>query len=89
MDELLTIISDAAMSHSWLMLALAVVLLAVPIVLKALGKSVPIVDQLLPVLVGLLKSLKKAPPPMADPPKEEEGVSNVVKIDREQDPPAK
>lgn len=86
MDELLTLISEAAASHSWVVLALALVLLAIPLVLKALGKSVPIVDQLLPALVGLLKGFKKKPAePEVKP--EDDGISNVVHIDKEKGPP--
>ena len=46
MDELLALINDAAASHNWPVVAGGVAVLAVPIVLKALGKSVPGLDQL-------------------------------------------
>ncbi len=44
-------------------IAAGIAVLAVPIVLKALGKNVPGLDQATPVIVGFLKKFKKAPPP--------------------------
>lgn len=85
MDDVLILINDAAASGNWLVLALAVVLLAVPIVLKALKKPVPIVDQLVPVLVGLLKRLKKDPPPEQKP-EAQEGIAAVVPIESARKP---
>lgn len=85
MDELLTVINDAAASGNWLVLAFAVVLLAVPIVLKALKKPVPIVDQLIPVLVGLLKRFRKDPPPEQKP-EAQGGIAAVVPIESARKP---
>lgn len=80
MDELLALLNDAATSQNWPVLAAGLVVLAVPIVLKALGKSVPGLDQATPVIVGFLKKFKKAPPP-EQLPENQAGLSNVVHID--------
>jgi hypothetical protein len=81
-DSLLDLVNQAAQSQQWLILAIAVVLLAVPVVLKALGKSVPILDQILAVATSLLKTFaKKTPPPPAQLPENQDGVAKVVPIE--------
>ena len=62
-DSLVALINDAVSNQQWILLALAIVLLIVPIVLRALGKQIPIVDQLVPVITGFLKGLLKKPEP--------------------------
>ena len=80
MSDILAIIDAAAQSQDWLILAIASVLLIVPIVLKALGKKVPLVDGIVELAVSVLKSRKpKAPPPV--PAGELEGVAKVVPIE--------
>lgn len=81
MDELLALINDAATAQNWPVLAAGIAVLAVPIVLKALGKSVPGLDQATPVIVGFLKKFKKAPPP-EQLPENQPGIANVVHIDK-------
>ena len=81
MDELIALLNDAATTQNWPVLAAGIAVLAVPIVLKALGKSVPGLDQATPVIVGFLKKFKKAPPP-EQLPENQSGLSNVVHIDK-------
>lgn len=78
------IINDAVASRNWPLLAIAVVVVVVPLVLTALGKNVPIVG---PILQGILSFALKIFPKKAAPavaPSEEvkpaEGISNVVNI---------
>lgn len=80
MDDLLVLLNDAASTQNWPVLAAGVAVLAVPIVLKALGKSVPGLDQATPVIVGFLRKFKKAPPPEQKP-EDQPGLSNVVRIE--------
>jgi hypothetical protein len=82
MDELLALLNDAASTQNWPVLAAGVVLLAVPIVLKALGKSVPILDQALPMAVKFLKGMKKPEPKPETLPENQPGLANVVHIDK-------
>lgn len=81
MDDLIALLNDAATTQNWPVLAAGILVLAVPIVLKALGKSVPGLDQATPVIVGFLKKFKKAPPP-EQLPENQSGLSNVVHIDK-------
>lgn len=79
MNDILTIIDTAAQSQDWVILAIASVVLIVPIVLKALGKKVPLVDAGVSLVVGILKGMKrKAPPPL--PEGEKDGVAAVVPV---------
>jgi len=78
MDELLTLINDAAANRNWIVLAIGVVLVVIPIVLKALGKHVPIIDTILPAAVAALKKLKPSTPPAR--PEDMAGLSNVVEL---------
>ena len=82
MDELLSLLNDAASTQNWPVLAAGVVLLAVPIVLKAIGKPVPILDQALPAAVKFLKGIKKPAPKPETLPENQPGLSNVVHIDK-------
>ena len=85
MEEL---INQAVASKDWVTLALGVVLLAVPLVLKALGKDVPWLD---PIIAGAKKLLaSKAKPEVIPPPAEGEktGLAAVVDIHERKGPPA-
>jgi len=81
MDELLSLISDAASTQNWVLLAAGVGVLAVPVVLKALGKNVPGLDQATPVIVGFLKKLKKPAPKPETLPENQPGLAAVIQID--------
>lgn len=82
MDEVLSLINDAATTQNWVLLAAGVALLAVPIVLKALGKSVPGLDKLTPIAVGFLQKLKKPAPKPEDLPENQPGLAAVIQIDK-------
>ena len=82
MDEVLSLINDAATTQNWVLLAAAVALLAVPIVLKALGKNVPGLDKLTPIAVGFLQKLKKPAPKPEDLPENQPGLAAVIQIDK-------
>ncbi len=83
MNELLDLLNESVQSGSWMVVVGAAVLMAgsiATVVLKAIGKPVPVLDTLLELGKGLVKMLpKKAPPPPADPSKD--GVAAVVKIE--------
>jgi hypothetical protein len=81
MDELLALLNDAAANQNWPVLAAGVVLLAVPIVLKAIGKPVPILDQAIPTAIKFLKGIKKPAPKPETLPENQPGLSNVVNIE--------
>lgn len=82
MDEVLSLINDAATTQNWVLLAAGVALLAVPIVLKALGKNVPGLDQVTPIAVGFLKKLKKPAPKPEEQPENQPGLAAVIQIDK-------
>jgi hypothetical protein len=82
MDELLALLNDAASTQNWPVLAAGVVLLAVPIVLKAIGKPVPILDQVLPTAVKFLKGMKKPAPKPEEQPENQPGLAAVIQIDK-------
>lgn len=82
MDDLMQMLSDAVAGQNWpvvVVLAVLVVLSLVAVVLKMLGKDVPILDKLLDLGKGIVKMLpaKKEPPPVEP---DKDGVSNVVPI---------
>ena len=79
MSEVLDIIDTAAQTQDWVVLAVASVALIVPIVLKALGKKVPLVDAGVNLVVGILKGMKRKAPP-ALPPDAKDGVAAVVPV---------
>ncbi len=91
-DSLTQVLQDALAMHSTAGYVIAGVLalcILVPLVLKALGKSVPLLDPALAILSSILKGLVKKPAPAPQPEptpeerKEEGGVSNVVNIKEE------
>lgn len=78
MSDILEVIDAAAQSKDWLVLGIASVVLVVPIVLKALGKRVPLVDAAAEFVVGILKARKK---PLPEPkPGEPSGIAAVVPV---------
>ncbi len=77
------LLHDSIANHGYLVAALAAVLVLVPIVLKAFGKSLPFVDGLLEAAVGALKAFSKpkvVPVPTEPEKAAEPGVANVVDI---------
>ena len=82
MDELLALISDAASTQNWVLLAAGVGVLAVPIVLKALGKSVPGLDQLTKFAVDALRKVKPPAPKPEEQPENQPGLAAVIQIDK-------
>ena len=82
MEEL---INAAVANKDWVTLVLGIVLLAVPLVLKALGKEVPWLD---PIIAGAKKLLAAKVKPVNIPPPaegEKTGIAAVVDIREEQD----
>lgn len=88
MDDLLNQLGQLVQSQDWLSVAVVSALILVSVagvVLKALGKSVPILNTVVDLGKGVLKVLpKKAPPPPADPAKD--GLAAVVKIEDKREP---
>lgn len=81
MDELLSLLNDAAATHNWPVLAAGVVVLAVPIALKAFGKSVPGLDQATTFLVTQLRKVKPPAPKPETLPENQPGIAKVVRIE--------
>ena len=83
--DLLQMVQDALGMHSttgYVLAGVVAVLFLVPIVLKALGKSVPLLDPVLKILtaiVGRLVKGKTVEAPAAEV-KKEPGVGNVVEL---------
>lgn len=83
MDELLSQLSDAVAAQNWpvvVAVSVVVVLALVASVLKMMGKSVPLVDQILGVAKAGVKLLPKKESPS---PAKEEGIAAVVKVEDE------
>lgn len=83
MDELLAQLSDAVATQNWpvvVAVSAVLVLALVASVLKMMGKSVPLVDQILGVAKSGVKLLPKKDPPS---PAKEEGIAAVVKVEDE------
>ena len=80
-ENLEALIHEAAQNKDWLTLAIAAVLLIVPVVMKALGKKVPLLDSGLDLVAKILPALKKKPvePPPAEG--EKQGLAAVVPIE--------
>ena len=78
MHEILALLNDAAAQKDWVVLAILGAAVIVPVVLKALGKHVPLVDTVIEWVVAILKARKKALPPT--PEGEVEGVAKVLPI---------
>lgn len=89
MDDFLNLLSDAVVSQNWpLVAAIAVVFIlsVVSLVLKALGKNVPLVDKVLDFAKSGLKFIPKKAPP-APAPGEPQGVAAVVPVVEEKKGP--
>lgn len=81
MDELLKMLSDAVAGQNWVVVVVVSVLVLlsiVALVLKVMGKDVPIIGTLLDLGKGIVKVLpaKKVEP--VDPAKE--GIAGVVEV---------
>lgn len=84
MDDTLTLLNSAAQTQDWLALGLLVVAIAVPVVLKAMGKKVPFVDTAVSAVIAFVKSKKpKEPPPPAKD--EKQGLAAVVDVAEKKD----
>lgn len=84
MDDILSMLGDAAQVQDWLGLGLLALVVIVPVVLKALGKKIPLADTAISAILAFVKSRKpKAPPPV--PAGEKEGLAAVVKIEEKKD----
>lgn len=83
--DLLQMVQDALGMHSttgYVLAGVVAVLFLVPIVLKALGKSVPMLDPVLKILTAIVSRLvkgKTVEAPVAEV-KKEPGVGNVVEL---------
>ncbi len=87
MDALLSQLSEAVASQNWLVVvAVSVVLLAglVSVVLKAIGKPVPLLDTLIDFAKRILPSLPKKAPPAPAP--EKQGVAAIVPVEETKKP---
>lgn len=83
MDDFLNMLSDAVASQNWLLVvAMSVVFVGgiVSLILKAIGKPVPILDKILDLAKGMLKFTPKKDAP-APAPGSPEGVAAVVKVE--------
>ena len=83
--DLLQMVQDALAMHStlgYVLAGVAVVLFLVPIILKALGKSVPLLDPILKIVTMVLSRLVKGRTVEAPPEevKKEPGAGNVVEL---------
>lgn len=83
-NELLEQLVTAAADHNWLVVVLVAVLIAVPIVLRLLGKEVPLVSSILDIVAKIIPMLKKKAPP---PPAEGSGLASVVPVEEKKDEP--
>lgn len=84
MDDILSMLGDAAQVQDWLGLGLLALVVVVPVVLKALGKKIPLVDTAISAILAFVKSRKpKAPPALKEG--EKEGLAAVVKIEEKKD----
>lgn len=78
-QQLLDTLNQAAQSHQYVLLAVALLALIVPAVLHALGKDVPLASPVLKAAVEIVKGMKvvdRVPPPANKP----EGVAAVVPV---------
>ena len=89
-NQLIEQLTSAAAAHNWIATAVIATLLIVPLVLKMLGKSVPVLDGILSWAAGFLPQLRKAtdPKPVDAPvdPSKPSGLAAVVPIaDKKED----
>lgn len=78
--DLQALINEAAQNKDWIILIAASIALFVPIVLKAFGKSIPVVDQALDLAIKALLSFRKKPE--APPAKGKEGIEAVLPVEK-------
>lgn len=83
--DLLTMLQDALAMHStvgYVLAGVVALLFLVPIVLKALGKNVPLLDPVLKILTAIVARLVKGKTveAQAEEVKKEPGVGNVVEL---------
>ena len=83
-DDAVALIQDALANHGYVVAAIAAVIFLVPLVLKAFGKSIPVLDPILEVALSVLRAFSK-PKDAAKlvPPEEaakQEGLAAVVEI---------
>ncbi len=79
--DLFQTLQDYLAASQWVPASVVAVLILVPLVLKALGKSVPVLDPIMQVAFDLLKKLApKKDPVKVVPPAEQPGVEKVAKV---------
>lgn len=88
-NQLISALSDAAAAHNWLVVGVVALLLIVPLVLKMLGKDLPILDAAFGWIAGFLPQLRAATDPKPKPvdpsaPVEPSGLAKVVPIKEEE-----
>ena len=79
------LLNQAAQNKDWITLAVVAVVIIVPLVLKVLGKKVPILDTILDLtlkIVRVARPQKPLPPPEPGKP---EGVAAIVPIEGAKD----
>jgi hypothetical protein len=82
------LINQAVAQKDWIMLGAASLLLVVPVVLKALGKNVPMLDFAIDLGRKLLLSRAKIVPVEKKPEDEPKGIAAIVDIqDARKGPP--
>lgn len=75
MESVLDTLNQAAQQGDWLVLTIGGVAVVASIVLKALGKSIPVVDSIIGLALKVLPSIRKQPKPEAQP-----GIESVVDV---------
>lgn len=83
--DIVSLINDAVAAKNWPLLAVAVLMLVVPIVLHLIGKDVPVVTSVLTKIAEFLKARPAAKP--VAPVDEPKGVLAVVKVEEEKKGP--
>jgi len=81
--DLNQLLNEAAQAKDWIVLGGALLCLVVPIVLKALGKSVPIVDSIIDIAKNVLVAIRKKPEQKQVESKNdaEQGIASIVSIE--------
>lgn len=84
-NQLISALTDAAAAHNWIVVAVVALLLIVPLVLKMLGKDLPILNAAFGWVAGFLPQLRAATDPKPKPvdpsaPVEPSGLAKIVPI---------
>lgn len=81
MPDFFQVLQDYLAASQWVPASIVAVLIIVPLILKALGKKVPVLDPIIQVAFELLQKMapKKDPAKVATP-AEQPGVEKVAKI---------